>query len=184
MRIQHHSPLGLILGGLLSMIALPVAAQTTATGVGRSYIPIHNHTGIIQEPINTAQTYDGVSRIARKLGMGGSRNTKVYRMEAVDNMERGMPVVVHSELKDDDVGGRVGQTLSNDVATDEGKITSVDRVHGKIGVKYTDGRTEMLRVSQHPAATSGTLEVKGHRVIVYSSNKSGQQVVQYFKRKA
>jgi len=173
MRIQHHIPLGLFLGGLLSMIALPVAAQTTATGVGRAYVPIHGHTGIIQEPINTAQMYDGVNRIAVKLGLGGSRTTKVYRMEAVGNLERGMPVVVHSELKDDEV-----------VATDEGRITSVDRVHGKVGVKYDDGRTEMLRVTQHSTADSGTLEVKGHRVVVYSSNKSGQQVVQYFKRKS
>jgi hypothetical protein len=34
------------------------------------------------------------------------------------------------------------------------------------------------------AAQAGTLQAKGRRVIVYSSNKSGQQVAQYFKRKA
>jgi hypothetical protein len=170
MRIQHHVPLGLLLGGLLSVIPSPVSAQTTATGVGLPYVWIHKHTGIIQEPINTAEMYEGVNKIAVALGMDGARKTKVYRMEAVENMERGMPVVVHSEVSDD-------QTMSA-----AGRLTSVDRVHGKIGVKYDDGRTETLRVSQH--STAGTLNAEGRRVIVYSSNKSGQQVVQYFKRKS
>jgi hypothetical protein len=172
--MKHTIPLGLLLGGLLSMIASPAAAQTTATGVGRSNIPIQGHTGMIQEPINTAQMYDGVNRIAVALGMNGRRNTKVYRMEAVENMERGMPVTVNY----------FDQAGPNGVATAEGKLTSVDRVKGRIGVKYTDGSTETLRVAQNPVGTSGTLGVKGRQVIVYSSNKSGQQVVQYFKRKS
>ena len=75
MRIRLHFPLGLLLGGLLSMIASPAAAQTTATGVGRANIPIQGRTGIIQEPINTAQMYDGVNRIAVALGMGSRRPT-------------------------------------------------------------------------------------------------------------
>jgi hypothetical protein len=185
MRFQHTA-LGLLVGGLLSMIAPPAGAQTTATGVGLPYIWIHKHTGIIQEPINTAEMYDGVNRIAVKLGMDGNRNRKVYRMEAVGNLERGMPVVVHYEAKDDDVAGNASanQTPPDGVATAVGKVTSVDRVRGKIGVKYNDGRTEMLRVTQHSTGHSGTLEVKGRRVIVYSSNKSGQQEVQYFKRKS
>jgi hypothetical protein len=174
MHIQERVSLGLLLGGLLSVFPAPASAQTTATGVGRSNIPIQGHTGIIQEPINTAQMYDGVNRIARLIGMSGRRNTKVYRMDAVGNMEHGMPVVVHS----------VDPAGPNGVATAEGKVTSVDRVNGRIGVKYTDGSTETLRVAQHAVGTSGTPEVKGRRVVVYSSDKSGQQVVQYFKRKS
>src|SRR5580765_636472 len=146
MRFQHTA-LGLLVGGLLSMIAPPAGAQTTATGVGLPYIWIHKHTGIIQEPINTAEMYDGVNRIAVKLGMDGPRNTKVYRMEAVGNMERGMPVVVHSAVKDEDVAGQANQGSPHEVESAQGKITSVDRVHGRIGVTYNDGRTEMLRVT-------------------------------------
>jgi hypothetical protein len=152
---------------LLSTIGAPAAAQTA---VSVPYVWIHGHTGIVQEPINTAETYEGVNRIAVALGMGRSRETKLYRMEAVENIDRGMPVVVQYAPNDDSV------------ATAEGKVTSVDRVHGLIGVKYDDGRSETLRVSQHSTG-SGTLEVTDHRVIVYASNKSGQQVVQYFKRK-
>jgi hypothetical protein len=170
MRIQHHVPLGLLLGGLLSVFASPVAAQTTATGVGLPYVWIHGHTGIIQEPINTAEMYAGVNKIATALGMDGPRNKKVYRMEAVSNLERDMPIVVHYEASDD-------QTMSA-----AGRVTSVDRVNGRIGVMYDDGRTETLRVSQH--STAGTLNADGRRVIVYSTNKSGQHVAQYFKRKS
>jgi|KBSMisStaDraftv2_1062788.scaffolds.fasta_scaffold07659_2 hypothetical protein len=166
MRFQHTA-LGLLFGGLLSTIGAPAAAQTA---VSVPYIWIHGHTAMIQEPINTAEMYDGVNRIAVALGLDEKRNTKLYRMEAVENIDRGMPIVVQYAPNDDSV------------ATAEGKVTSVDRVHGRIGVKYDDGRSETLRVTQHSTG-SGTLEVTDHRVIVYSSNKSGQQVVQYFKRK-
>ena len=171
MRIQHVT-LGLLFGGLLSTIASSAAAQQSAAGFGTPFVPIHGHTGIIQEPINTAQMYAGVDRIADALDLGAKRRAKVYKMEAVGNIERGMPVTVQSE---DDT--------ANAVATAQGTVTSVDRVRGRIGVTYTDGRSETLRVTEHPAPSSGTFEVKGKRVVVSSSNKSGQQVVQYFKRK-
>ena len=164
--------LGLLFGGLLSTIASSAAAQSGAAGFGTPFVPIHGHTGIIQEPINTAEMYEGVHRIAVGIDLAAKRNAKVYKMEAVGNIERGMPVTVQSE---DDT--------ANAVATAEGTVTSVDRVRGRIGVSYTDGRSETLRVTEHSAPSSGTFEVKGKRVVVSSSTKSGQQVVQYFKRK-
>jgi hypothetical protein len=188
MRIQHQIPLGLLLGGLLSMIASPVAAQTTATGVGLPYIWIHGHTGIIQEPINTTQTYDGANRIAEKLGLKGrGSSAKAYRIEALDILDHGTPVVVHSALKDDDAqAAGTNQSGPGDLMSAKGRVTSIDRVHGNIAVRYNDGRIDRLRLmTPHSAAAqAGTLQAKGRRVIVYSSNKSGQQVAQYFKRKA
>ena len=170
MRVRLHFPLGLLLGGLLSMIASPAAAQTTATGVGRANIPIQGRTGIIQEPINTAQMYDGVNRIAVALGFGSRRPVKLYRMDAVQDMERGMPVVVHYE------------TYGDQTASAEGRLTSVDRARGHITIQYSDGRIDKLRVTHHPP--TGTLHAEGRRVVVYSSDKSGQQLeARYFKRK-
>ena len=189
MRIQHQIPLGLFLGGLLSMIAPPVAAQGTATGVGRSNIAIQGHTGIIQEPINTAQTYDGVNRIAEKLGLKGrGSSAKDYRIEALDIIDHGTPVVVHSAVTDERRSGsrRDRSVRARRLDEHQGRVTSIDRVHGNIAVQYNDGRIDRLRLMtpRSAAAQAGTLEAKGRRVIVYSSNKSGQQVAQYFKRKA
>ena len=177
MRLQH-STLGLLFVGLLSMIASPALAQTGAAGFGRPYVPIQGHTGIIQEPINTTEMYDGVNRIATALDLASRKNAKVYKMEAVGNIERGMPITVQYEPTDN------AANVVNGVATEEGTVTSVDRVHGRIGVKYDDGRTETLRVTERYTPSSGTLEVKGKRVIVSSSTRSGQRVVQYFKRKS
>ena len=74
----------------------------------------------------------------------------------------------------------------NTVDQTKGQVASVDRVHGKIAVRYADGRIDRLRLMtpRSAAAGAGTLQAKGRRVIVYSSNKSGQQVALYFKRKA
>jgi hypothetical protein len=182
MRFQHNA-LGLLCGGLLSMIASPAVAQNAA-GFGTPFVPIHGHTGIIQEPINTAEMYEGVNRIAVAIDLAAKRNAKVYKMEAVGNIERGMPVTVQYAPTDDNPATGADEIGPNGVATVEGKVTSVDRVHGRIGVKYSDGRMETLRVTEHVAPNSGTLEVKGRRVIVVTSNKAGQQVVQYFKRKS
>ena len=175
-----HTTFGLLLGGLLSTIASPALAQTAA-GFGTPYVPIHGHTGIIQEPMNTAETYEGVNRIAVALHLARPKDTKVYKMEAVGNIERGMPITV--QYAPDSLASAIDPVDPNGVAIAEGKVTSVDRVHGRIGVKYSDGRSETLRVSEHVAPSSGTLEVKGKRVMVTTSNKSGQTVVQYFKRK-
>ena len=179
MRFQHKT-LGLLLGGLLSTIASPAQAQNAA-GFGSPYVAIHGRTGIIQEGINTDQTWDGVNRIAVALGVARPRSTKVYKMEAVGNIERGMPVTVH--YAPESLASAIDPIDSSGVAVAEGRVTSVDRVHGLVGVKYSNGRSETLRVSEHSASGSGTLDVKGHRVTVTTSNKSGQQVVQYFKRK-
>jgi hypothetical protein len=172
MRFQHNA-LGLLFGGLLSTIASPAVAQTA--GVGRPYVWIHGHTGTIQEPVNTTQMYEGVNRIAVGLDVGAKRSAKVHKMEAVGNIQRGMPVTVQYEPDDNNVAG---------LTSVEATVTSVDRVRGRIGVKYDDGRIETLRVTEHSTPNSGTLDVKGRRVIVKSSNKSGEQVVQYFKRKS
>jgi hypothetical protein len=179
MRFQHKT-LGLLLGGLLSTIASPVVAQEAA-GFGSPYVPIQGHTGIYQERINTDQMYEGVNRIAVALNLARDRNRKVYKMEAVGNIERGMPITV--QYAPESLASAIDPIDSSGVAVAEGRVTSVDRVRGRIGVKYTDGRTELLRVTEHGASSSGTLEVKGKRVIVTTSNKSGQPVVQYFKRK-
>jgi len=179
MRFQHKT-LGLLLGGLLSTIASPALAQNAA-GFGSPYVAIHGRTGIIQEGINTDQTWDGVNRIAVALGIARNRNTKVYKMEAVGNIERGMPITV--QYAPESLASTIDPIDSSGVAIAEGKVTSVDRVRGRIGVTYDDGRTDTLRVTEQAAPASGTLEVKGKRVVVVTSNQSGQQVVQYFKRK-
>jgi hypothetical protein len=175
-----HTTFGLLLGGLLSTIASPALAQTAA-GFGTPYVPIHGHTGIIQEPMNTAETYEGVNRIAVAIGLAAKRNAKVYKMESVGNIERGMPITV--QYAPESLASAIDPVDPNGVALAEGRVTSVDRVRGRIGVRYTDGRSETLRVTEHGLPSSGSLEVKGKRVIVTTSNTSGQPVVQYFKRK-
>src|SRR5262249_14910513 len=153
-----HTTFGLLLGGLLSTIASPALAQTAA-GFGTPYVPIHGHTGIIQEPMNTAETYEGVNRIAVAIGLAAKRHAKVYKMESVGNIERGMPISV--QYAPESLASAIDPVDPNGVALAEGRVTSVDRVRGRIGVKYTDGRSETLRVTERSLPSSGSLEVKG-----------------------
>src|SRR4029077_3770430 len=101
MSVQRYVLLWLVLGGLISLHAPSAEAQTSATGAGRSFVPIHGHTGMIQEPINTKQMYDGINRILVKAGAGAKEPTKVRGTEALENLDRGTPVVVHYEIDRD-----------------------------------------------------------------------------------
>jgi len=175
MRVQQQIPLGLLLGGLLAVYSSPATAQTTATGVGRSFVPIHGLTGIVQEPVNTKQMYDGVNKILVKAGAGARRPSKLRGAEALADLDRGAAVVVHYEIDRDG---------PNDVKSAEGVVTSIDRVHGRIGVRYGDGTIETYRLSHHALdeAEAGALQVKGRRVVVSYSDDSGEKVAQSFKR--
>jgi len=175
MRIQQdiNIALGLLLGGLLSVYSSPAAAQTTATGVGRSFVPIHGRTGIVQQPINSKQMYDGVNKILVKAGAGAKRPSKTRGAEGLENLDRGMPVVVHYEIDRDG---------PNEVKSAEGVVTSIDRVHGRIGVRYADGAIETYRLSHRAVDEAEALQVKGRRVVVSYSDDSGEKVAQSFKR--
>jgi hypothetical protein len=177
MRIQHSInlpvTLGLLLGGLLAVSSSTASAQTSATGVGRSFVPIHGLTGTFQEPINTKQMYDGVNKILVKAGAAAKRPAKIRGTEALENLDRGTPVVVHYELDRDG---------PNEVKSAEGVVTSIDRVHRRIGVQYSDGSIETLRLSSRAVEEAELLQVKGRRVVVSYSDDSGQKIAQSFKR--
>jgi hypothetical protein len=175
MRVQQVIPLGLLLGGWFVVSPPAAAAQSTATGVGRPYVPIHGHTGIVQEPFNTKQMYDGVNRILVKAGAAAKRPAKVQGTEALENLDRGAAVIVHYELDRDG---------PDEVKSAEGVVTSVDRVHRRIAVQYQDGSIETLRLSDHAVEEAESLEVKGRHVIVSYSDDAGQKIAQSFKRKS
>src|SRR5580765_236015 len=108
----------------------------------QQYVPLHGHTGIIQEPMNTKQTYDGVNRILVKLRAGATRPEKARGTEALASLDRGTSVVVHYEIDQDG---------PNEVKSAEGVVTSIDRVHRRIAVQYADGSIETLRLSNSAA---------------------------------
>jgi len=176
MRIQQdislHIALGALLGGLLA-VSSTAAAQTTATGVGRSFVPIHGLTGVLQEPINSKQMYDGINKILVKAGAGAKKPAKIRGTEALESLDRGMPIVVHYELDRDG---------PNEIKSADGVVTSIDRVHRRIAVQYADGSIETLRLSDRAVEEAESLEVKGRHVVVSYSDDSGQKIARSFKR--
>jgi hypothetical protein len=121
------------------MIAAPVAAQGPRPASGDRTLRFRVTPESFKNP-STRRRCDGVNRIAEKLGLKGrGSSAKAYRIEALDIIDHGTPVVVHSAVKDDDEqgAGTIDQSGSGDLMSAKGRVTSIDRVHGNIAVNTT-----------------------------------------------
>ncbi|HUK34617.1 MAG TPA: hypothetical protein VLV86_11930 [Vicinamibacterales bacterium] len=168
---------------LVLSIALSASAQF-AEGV-----PISGHTGTMALPGNVDQIYAGVNKLVVKTTDGidhvfnVTKTTHVHGFEALSNLPRGTPVVVHyTESGNQRTADEIDSLGPDGLKTTEGTIAAVDRVRKIITVKYASGATERLRLTHHALSEGGA--VKGNRVIVYYTDESGQKVAHYFKRKS
>jgi hypothetical protein len=165
MLMQSGYRLGLLVLGSLLIVAAPSAGQDPL------HPPIEGLTGVIGLTWNIDKFYSDVNKTLEKIGDGvdsGARRTpsKVDADGVLERMRPGTAVAV---------GYMVNgiQASADEARLNEGIITSVDRRKDEITIRYADGDTDSLRLTQHPSH-------KG-RVIVYYPDASGQKIPYYFK---
>ena len=68
----------------------------------------------------------------------------------------------------------------------EGVVTDIDRGKKEITVKYANGRTETLQMTDRAAAESGAGIEKSSgeaaHIVIYYADESGRKVAHYFKK--
>jgi hypothetical protein len=156
------------LGSLLGLLLFaPMAAAQDPL-----HPPIEGFTGVIGLPWNIDKFYSDVNKGLEALGDGldglGGRHTpsKVDADGVLERMRPGTAVAVGYMVK--------GVQASADATKlNEGIITSIDRRKDAITVRYTNGDTDSLRLTEHPSRSG--------RVIVYYPDASGQKIPYYFK---
>ena len=169
--------------GSLALTALLAAAPARA----QVQVPIHGLTGTIALPDNVDKFYSGMNTLLVKTSDGiehvihVTKGTQVHGGAAsLDSLRPGTTVVVHYTVKGIQTSAdEIDRVGSDGLKTNEGTVTSIDRVKKRITIKFANGTSETLRLTKHAA-----LDSEGHthsRVIVYYSDESGRKVAHYFK---
>jgi hypothetical protein len=160
-------------------LAMPVRAQV-------AQIPIQGFNGIIALPSTIDKFYSDVPKILTKTSDGVEKLVPNGKHtpdgdRSLGHLAPGTSVVVRYTVKgipsSSDETDRSATAAS--LKPNEGTITSVDQSKKRITVQFANGSTETFH-SGHVAEESGYASNRS-RVIVYSSNASGQRVAHFFK---
>jgi hypothetical protein len=132
-------------------------------------------------------TMDGVEHVyqfTKNLVVHGGRKPGV---DALEGLRDGTTVVIHytengphAAAEEIDLLGDEGLKMT------EGVVTDIDRGKKEITVKYANGRTETLQMTDRAAAESGAGIEKSNgeaaHIVIYYADESGRKVAHYFKK--
>jgi hypothetical protein len=182
---------GLLLISSVSLGVTPALhAQTTLP-------PIHGVTGVIATDATikdehkaankiVVTTEDGVEHVysaAKDLLIHGGKDG------VLADLKPGTTVVVHYTA---DEGGESAHEIDriggNGLQTTEGIVTDINRGKKEITIRYDNGMTEKLTLTNRAAVDAGQdfkdQAVGTTRVVVYYSDEAGKKIAHYFKRKS
>lgn len=181
---------GLLLISGVACGVTPLYAQTTLP-------PIHGVTGVIATDATikdehkaankiVVTTEDGVEHVysaAKGLLVHGGKDG------VLADLKPGTTVVVHYTVGE---GGESAQEIdrigSNGLQTTEGIVTDINRGKKEITIRYDNGTTEKLKLTDRAAVDAGQdfkdQAVGTTRVVVYYSDDAGKKIAHYFKRKS
>jgi hypothetical protein len=132
-------------------------------------------------------TIDGVEHVVhftKDLVVHGGKGTGV---DALRGLREGSTVVVHYTVKGADASAQEIDRIGDEgLKVTEGVVTRVDRRRKQITIRFDNGKTEMLQLTDRAAADAGRDVDQAAsgvaRIIVYYSDESGQKVAHFFKK--
>jgi hypothetical protein len=132
-------------------------------------------------------TKDGVEHVIHyttNLLVHGGRDAGV---DALAGLEEGTTVLVHYAIIGGEETAQEIDYVSRDgseegIKLTEGRVVRVDRGKKQITIKYDDGATETLQLTERAAAEAGEGVRRGAKVTVYYTDDAGQKVAHAFKR--
>jgi hypothetical protein len=131
-------------------------------------------------------TIDGVEHMyhfAKNVVVHGAKEPGV---DALEGMREGSTVVVHYTIRGEEASVQEIDLFGDEgLKITEGVISHVDRRRKEITIRYGNGKTETLRMTDRAAAESekaleGT--AAGTKIVVYYSDDAGRKVAHYFKK--
>jgi hypothetical protein len=129
-------------------------------------------------------TVDGVQHVyhfAKGLVVHGGAGSGV---DALEGLRPGAMVVVHYRIEGaEESVEEVDRVADEGLKVTEGMVVRLDRRHKKMTLKFGDGTTETLRLTDRAAADAGDdVAAVATRVTVYYADESGHKVAHYFKK--
>ena len=176
-------------------IATLVAAAFAATANAQSSPPVQGTVALegtmktFYKGLNAiiVTTMDGVEHTyhyAERLIVHGGKSPGP---DALEGLQEGRMVVIHYTVEGSSQTAREIDILGDEgLKVTEGRIAKIDRGRKEITIRFGNGQTETLRLTDRAAAEAGKdLEKAGGeaaRVIVYYEDENGRKVAHYFRK--
>jgi hypothetical protein len=134
--------------------------------------------------VTTIDGVDHVYHFTKDLVVHGGKGRG---LDALEGLREGSTVVVHYTVTEAEASAREIDRIGDEgLKTTEGVVTRIDRGRKRITIRFDDGRSETLRLTDRAAAEAAkdvdqaaTATVK---VIVYYSDEAGRKVAHFFKK--
>jgi hypothetical protein len=132
-------------------------------------------------------TIDGVEHVyhfTKDLVVHGGKGAGV---DALTGLQEGTTVVVHYTVTDNDASAaEIDRVGDEGLRITEGIVTHVDRRRKQITIRFDNGTTETLGLTDRAAAEAGPelerAEAGTTKIVVYYRDEAGQKVAHFFKK--
>jgi phage baseplate assembly protein gpV len=126
-------------------------------------------------------TEDGAEHVydaAKDLVVHGGKNP-------LADLKPGTTVVIH--YTPDNTVHEIDRVGENGLSVTEGVVSKIDRGKKEIAIRYDNGKTETLQLTERAAVDAGqalkNIPAGSTRVVVYYSNEAKGKIAHYFRQK-
>jgi hypothetical protein len=172
---------------LVGFVVVLASASLTAQGNPPTQVPnvIEGRVTKFYRGVNTlvVTTVDGVQhvyRFAKGLVVHGGAGSG----DTLDTLHEGATVVVHYRIEGTEQSAEEIDRVTDGLKISEGVVVRLNRRRREITLKFANGTTETLRLTDRAASEAAEDIGPGGstRVTVYYSDESGQKVAHYFRK--
>lgn len=176
----------LVAGSLSVILAAPLAAQTPPPIKGT--LALKGTVTKFYRGLNAlvVTTVDGAQHVYHFTAGVLVHGSKGAGPNDLAGLRPGTSVVVHYRINGtEELAEEIDELGDRGVKTEEGIVTKIDRDHREIVLKFADGKTETLRLTDRAASELGDdINANGNTVVtVYYTDESGYRLAHYFRTK-
>ena len=172
--------------GLIVGSSMPMAAQSPPPVQGTIALEATVKQFYRAANVVVVTTMDGVEHMyhfTKDLVVHGAKGSGV---DALEDLREGTTVVVHYTVSGAEASAQEIDLFGDEgLKITEGQVAKIDRRRQEITIRFANGTTETLRMTNRAAESAGAAEKAGAdaaKVIVYYSDEAGRKVVHYFRK--
>ena len=168
---------------LLGMVGLGLGITPAS-----AQVPIHGFNGTMATEATIKSEHKAANKIVVATEDGAEHVYDAAKglvvhggKDALADLRPGTTVIIH--YTDGNQVQEVDRVGPGGLSTTEGIATKIDRGKKEITVRYDNGKTEKLRLTDRAAVDAGKNVGEDARIIVYYSEEAGERVTHYFKKR-
>jgi hypothetical protein len=167
---------------LSAQVAPPVGGTTENVAVESTQKGLYGALHFV-----IVKTIDGVEHVINFTKDLFVRGGKGAGVDALQGLKEGSTVVVHYTMAGtDEVAQGINHAGEQGLKRTEGVLERVDRKSQRVTVRFANGTTETLQLTERAASevssNVGTAATDGMKVIVYFTDAEGHRIAHFFKR--